>query len=79
MHTAAAEPSGKAHLMPVLQAADAPVAPIRDYSIPIQPHRHPPTEDDFRRQKERKKRPPGNDDSSQPGKPSGEGHIDDFA
>lgn len=79
MHTATAEVTATTLAIARLQAADAPVVPIRDHGMPIQPYKRPPTEEDFRRQKERRKRSPEHDDSSSPGQPAGEGHIDDFA
>lgn len=79
MHTAAVEAPATALAIAWLQAADAPVVPIRDYGMPIPPYKRPPTEEDFHRQKERRKRSPKSDEPSLPGQPGGEGHIDDFA
>ena len=40
-----------------LWAATDPVDPMRDYSIPIHPFKHPPAKDDFQQIRRRRKRP----------------------
>lgn len=77
MHTAAAETSSFGVQPAAWLAADGPVLPIRDYGMPIQPYKRPPTEDDFERRKPRKKRPPDAQEPEQPG--PAQGHVDDFA
>lgn len=79
MHTRAAETAHTSRHMEI-QAANDTVTPIRDYFIPIPPHKHPPTGDDFDQKKQRRERQPeAETEVHKPAVPPGEGHVDDFA
>ena len=63
-------------------AATDPVDPLRDYSIPIQPFKHPPAKDDFqqiRRRRKRQDNEPEQEPERQQDAPREDGHIDDYA
>lgn len=59
-----------------LWAATDPVEPLRDYSIPINPFRHPPQRENPQPDKRRRRR---QEDSPRPEVPRDDGHIDDYA
>lgn len=78
----AGPPARKSWAALPLWGATDPVDPLRDYSIPIHPHQHPPQRDDYQDNRRRRRRerevPPPNPQPS-PDVPREDGHIDDYA
>lgn len=64
---------------PVLrQAATDPVQPVRDYNIPIPPHKQQPDRENFPRRR-RERQPPSRPQYPVPPPAPPSGHIDDYA
>jgi hypothetical protein len=79
MHTDTHDFGRQALTVPALWAANEPIEPIHEYTLPIPPHKQPPRREDFLQKKERRRPTEINSQPQPQPKPSEEGHVDDYA